>query len=105
LKSVNLSPLAVETTTTRCPRTISPRATSLHSAASATPVCGQLNIPVASARAAASASSSSLACSTTPPYFCSARIAFSTDTGLPIRIAEASVSFATTGSKRSNPRR
>src|SRR5258708_28066706 len=63
---MNLSPFAVEITTTRWPRVISPRATSLMSTASATPVCGQLNIPVRSARAAASASSDSVACSTIP---------------------------------------
>ena len=55
-------------------RAISPRATSFSSAASATPVCGQLNMPVRSARAAASASSSSVACSTTPSKRCSVRI-------------------------------
>ncbi len=46
---------------------------SFSSAASATPVCGQLNMPVRSARAAASASSSSVACSTTPSYRWSVR--------------------------------
>ena len=46
LKSVNFRPLAVEITTTRSSVAISPRATSFSSAASATPVCGQLNSPV-----------------------------------------------------------
>jgi hypothetical protein len=46
---------------------ITPRATSFSIAASATPVCGQLNRPVRSARAHDSAISSSLACSTIPP--------------------------------------
>lgn len=45
---------------------MTPRSRSLVSADSATPVCGQLNMPVRSARAAASISSSSLASSTMP---------------------------------------
>ena len=84
-------------TTTRSCGLICPRSRSLISAASATPVCGQLNMPVRSARAEASASSASVACSTMPLYFCSARMAFFTDTGLPIWIAEASVGFAVIG--------
>ena len=52
LKSVNFRPFAVEITTTRSLAARSaPRATSLISTASATPVCGQLNMPVRSARA------------------------------------------------------
>ena len=89
----------MEITITRCPASICFRATSFFSTASATPVCGQLNMPVRSASAAASASSCSLACSTMPSYFCSARIALRTDTGLPIWMAEASVGCAVIGSK------
>ena len=51
LNSVNFSPFAVEITMTRSPSRMSPRPTSFSSAASATPVCGQLNMPVRSARA------------------------------------------------------
>ena len=91
------------TTTTRSVLLISPRATSFSSAASATPVCGQLNRPVRSAAAAASASSASDACSTTPSNCCSVRTAFLMLTGLPIWIADASVGFAVSGSKLSQP--
>ena len=66
LKAVNLSPCAVESTTTRSSLPITPRASSFFSTASATPVCGQLNSPVASASATASTSSCSVACSTIP---------------------------------------
>ena len=55
-----------EITTTRWFERMTLRSTSFRRAASATPVWGQLNMPVRSARAASSASSDSLACSTTP---------------------------------------
>eukprot|EP00955_Chlamydomonas_euryale_P022449 237259-Chlamydomonas_euryale.AAC.7 len=93
----NLSPCAVDTTTVRSLFPMTPRSRNLMSAASATPVCGQLNIPVRSARAAASISSSSVASSTTPSVACSARMARSIDTGSPIWIAEANVVCALTG--------
>ena len=96
--SANLSPFAVEMTTTRSFERITLRSTSLRSAASATPVCGQLNMPVRSARAASSASSCSLACSTTPLNCWSVRMARLTLTGLPIWIALASVGCAVIGS-------
>ena len=76
LKSINFNPLAVEITTTRSVEVMTPRSRSLTSAASATAVWGQLNMPVRSARAAASASSDSVACSTTPLKSLSVRIAF-----------------------------
>ena len=96
---MNFRPLAVDTTTTREPASIRPCSRSLMRAAKATPVWGQLYMPVRSARAAASASSASEACSTMPRCRCSVRIAFRTDTGLPIWIADACVGFAPTGSK------
>jgi hypothetical protein len=94
LKSENLSPWAVEITTTRSPLLTTPRAASFSSAASATPVCGQVNRPARSARAAASASSCSLACSTMPSSASSARRARPAETGAPIWMAEASVFLA-----------
>ena len=63
LDCANLSPSAVDTTTVRSPGAMNPRSRSLVSAATATPVCGQLNMPV---RSAASMSSSSVASSTMP---------------------------------------
>src|SRR5262249_8001562 len=97
--SANLSPFAVEITTTRSWERITLRSTSLRRAARATPVCGQLNMPVRSARAASSASSCSEACSTTPLNRCSVRMARLMLTGLPIWMAIASVGCAVTGSK------
>src|SRR5215831_12173026 len=98
--SANLSPFAVEITTTRSLERTTLRSMSLRSAASATPVCGQLNMPVRSARAASSASSCSEACSTTPLKRCKVRMARLTDTGLPIWMAMARVDWASMGSKR-----
>ena len=90
-------------TTTRSDFLMVPAAINFSSAAKATPVCGQLNMPVLSARAAASASSVSLACSTTPSYSFKLRIALATLIGFPIWMAEARVVVGTTGSKFSNP--
>ena len=79
-----LSKAIPETTTTRSFFPMTPRFASFSTAASATPVCGQLYIPVRSARATASASSSSVACSTTPFVARSTRTARWMLTGSPI---------------------
>ena len=94
LNSVNVSPRAVLTTTTRSSGAMVPAFTSFSSAANATAVWGRLYIPVASARAAVSASSSSVACSTTPFVARSIFTARSMLTGAPICIALAAVRAA-----------
>ncbi len=66
LKSVNFRPWAVLITTVLSLDLITPRLISLVSTARATPVWGQVNIPVKSACAAAAANSFSVACSTIP---------------------------------------
>ena len=65
----------------------------------ATPVWGQLNVPVRSTLAVEVASSSSEDCSTIPSNSFNILIALLTLTGSPIWIAFARVVFADTGSK------
>src|SRR6478609_282301 len=97
LNSVNLRPLAVETHTTFSPFLMTLRLTSFARTARPTAVCGQVYMPVRSARAAASHSSSSLACSTMPLSSSSAKMARGALTGLPIWIAVACVGLAAIG--------
>ena len=112
MELANLRPLAVETTTVRSEGAMTPRSRSLISAASATPVCGQLNMParahrvfqgVGAARSQISATGAMPVCGQLKTPACSASAETAKERRHSFRRETRAVVWPTLGSQETSP--